>query len=205
MAKRNLVIFYLLVIFITLFAFGCAQTQSLNGQSSGDGKSFFPHNEGYTWRYSNNAGYVTFSTFEGTKVLNSKNTQIYKSCMIGSSGDITTAESYYLIDDSGFYQYPPEPLASYNIYLTWLSFPLEVNKSWDVLRGGSVVTTAKILAKETVVTSAGSFECYKVNYLSTSGTEERDNYNVWYGNNVGIVKTNSNLSTFESYLEWKNF
>ena len=205
MSKIKIAYLYLLFVFIILFAFGCAQTQSVNSQISGGGKSFFPHNDGYTWRSRDTYGDITYSTFEGTKIINSKTTQIFRSCIIEPSGNIITSEVYYIINDSGFYDYPPEPMAFYNIYFTWLSFPLEVNKTWDVIRADTFVMTAKILAKESVVTPAGSFECYKVNYLSTSGTQERDNYNVWFGNNAGIVKSNSNSSTYESYLEWKNF
>jgi hypothetical protein len=193
MAKKSSVLLVGFGLFGLLMA-GCGLLQPA---SSGGGQGYFPHADGYSWRRTSADGATGVSTFEGTTQIGSTTTQVFKETWISISGEVTTLETYIRIDDSGVYFYSP----SYpDVSITYLSFPLEIGKSWQYAPI-STAGVATVISKETVTVPAGSFECYEIKSVYPSG----DIFYYWYGNNAGLVKSSSNSSTGEGVLEWKSF
>ncbi|MDD5383003.1 MAG: hypothetical protein PHH60_05045 [Candidatus Margulisbacteria bacterium] len=196
-------LYVLVLVLLTAFVAGCSILQT-HGSSEGGGASYFPLTQGYTWRYASSDGSTQISTIEGTATIGSITVQIMRSAYVFVSGSTITSESYYRVDSSGVYAHG-SPSSPSSIGIPFLAFPLQVGKTWDVMISGSIANTAAVVAKEDVVTSIGTFNCYKVNYITKNGTVEMYNSNLWFGDNVGIVKGTSATSTIESELAWKSF
>lgn len=191
------------VVFVGL-ALVMAGCSLLQPTSSGGGESYFPHAQGNTWRHSSADGSSQVMTAEGSTSIGSTTVQIFSSTYISATGSVSTSEAYYRVDGSGVYAHGSSDYPS-SIGLPFLSFPLEVGKTWDIVISGSYANKASVVAKESVTVPAGTFDCYKVNYFTLNGTIEIYNSNIWFGNNVGIVKANSSSSTIETILQWKSF
>jgi hypothetical protein len=108
------------------------------------------------------------------------------------------------VDSSGVYYYPS--LTTTEAY-TFLSYPLEVGKNWIYydLGPNSYSSRATVAAQEDVTVSAGTFNCYKITFAYLRGTVEVGSSNIWFGKNVGMVKTTTSSTTYETQLVWKSF
>ena len=196
--------FFLAVIFVlfTVLVYGCSQQASKRG----GGRSYFPNEEGYTCLLRHEDGTGTLITAEGTVVIPGDITvQSFKSSYLDASGTlISTAEEYMNVTDAGVYHYGiPSLIADPPSVL--LEFPLSVGKSWTVSSSGGYVTTANVIVNEEKTVLAGTFECYKVNYITMYGTIEMGSSNAWYGDNAGIVLSISYPLMTRTELEWKSF
>ncbi|MFC1571291.1 hypothetical protein ACFL31_01915 [Candidatus Margulisiibacteriota bacterium] len=202
----------LVLLVVVMVAAGCSTVQQ---SSSGGGASYFPHADGYTWRYAHTDGSTSTSTFEGTTLVGTATPQVFKSALTSVSGSTSTMEAYYRIDDTGVYQYPS--LATTEMF-TLLSFPFDVGDSWKYIDLAilvadpdgttstlTYVATASVLAEEDVTVPAGTFSCYQVKYFATVGSYEADPFYIWYSENVGVVKQTTDATTIESELAWKSF
>jgi hypothetical protein len=87
--------------------------------------------------------------------------------------------------------------------MTLLAFPLEVGKTWNAIPVSSQIV-GTVVARENVTVPAGTFDCYKVSMVTTSGSYSFTS-TAWIGNNVGLVKSTSDYSTAETVLVSKNF
>jgi len=195
--------FFLAVIFVlfTVLVYGCSQQASKRG----GGRSYFPNEEGYTCLLRHEDGTGTLITAEGTVVIPGDITvQSFKSSYLDASGTlISTGEEYMKVTDAGVYHYGI-PSIILDPAAVLLDFPLTVGKSWTVSSGADV-TTANVTDNENVTVSAGTFDCYKVSYITTHGTIEVATSTVWYGDGAGIVKAISSSWPFGTVLEWKSF
>ncbi|MFA4844218.1 MAG: hypothetical protein WC632_04615 [Candidatus Margulisiibacteriota bacterium] len=173
------------------------------------GRNYFPNTDGYSWQYNlNQSGAKMISTFNGTTVINgSLNVQKYESTYLDSNGNVylSTIESYHVVNDSGvyFHGYPSYSTVEGSPLLL---FPLETGKSWTYSSSGIYKTIITVMGQETITVPAGSFDCYKVAYVSYNGTVESSRVNYWFGNGVGLVKsTLDNANNDTIVLDSKNF
>jgi len=188
---------------VSLFVFGCSQVTDTTASSIA--ASYFPHEEGYTWRYEGNDGSGYIATFEGTAVVfDTIPVQLYRQSSYYLSGSGSVSEIYMQINDSGVYIYGSlsSPTTEAD---TFLQFPLEIGNSWTYYNADLYTGRITVAARETVTVPAGAFDCYKLSLVSSYGTIETDTANIWIGDGVGIVKTSTDYSTYESQLAWKNF
>lgn len=207
MIKKESLMLVVLVFVVVLGILGCAQQGT--EVASVQAQSYFPHEDGYSWRYVDDSGTSYIITIEGTATIGSDTFQVIKFSDI-SSGSLglssffglasSTTMSYWRVDDTGVYIYPSTDLTeSYYFF----SFPLEINKSWTVYENGDYSQTANVVATENITVPAGTFNCYKINYVDRYGTEEAHAVSYWLGEGAGIVKTASSTSISE--LAEKNF
>lgn len=189
------------VISLIAFVVGCGLLQQSSG---GGGRSYFPNTDSYSWRYSSTDGSSSISTVEGTRQIGSATVQVVKSRYTSASGTVSTGETYWRVEDAGVYIYPS---VSTTESMTFLAFPLEVGKTWKTYDYGTseYSSTASVAARENVTVSAGTFDCYKVGYVTKRGTVELSSSNIWFGDGAGMVKVTSSGSTIESQLAWKSF
>jgi hypothetical protein len=144
------------------------------------------------------------TTVDGTAVVGPKVVQVFKTNTTSSTGVRTTSEVYYVVSSSGAYIYGFSGWTT-NEAFVYLSFPLEVGKSWVFYNIPPFLTRASVEARENLVLPAGTFDCFKIKYTSFNGTVESSFSNTWYGNGAGMVKITDSSSTVETVLQWKNF
>jgi hypothetical protein len=193
--------FILFSMFAIIFLAGCSVLEQTSG---GGGESYFPHSNGYTWTYSSNDGGWQILTFEGTALVGSTTVQKYKGYARFASGHTSTSESYFRIDSTGVYSYG-SPSYLLTTPQTMFAFPMEVGKTWEAGVSGSYTIRASVQAKENVTVPAGTFDCYKVKFVNYNGTVETYSYNIWLGNNAGMVKQTTTGSTLETVMATKSF
>ncbi|MFH1386452.1 MAG: hypothetical protein ABIH50_02145 [bacterium] len=200
MLNNKMVLVSLSLVMFMLVVSGCSVLQT---QSSGGGVSYFPCNQGYTWTYSSNDGYTQITSVEGSTSIGSITVQKISSKYMSTSNSTMTSDAYYRVDGTGVY-YHGSPSNYYSTGMQMFAFPLEVGKTWMETTSGANSYKIMVTAKENVTVPAGTFDCYKISMITKYGTIETSS-NVWLGDNVGIVKTNSSTSTIESVLQSKNF
>jgi hypothetical protein len=109
-----------------------------------------------------------------------------------------------MVTSSGAYYYGSPGWTTTDGYV-YLSFPLEVGKSWIFYSMSPFSMIANVTAREDLTLPAGAFECYKVTFVFMNGSLEAGTSNIWFGNNAGMVKSTTSFSTVETVLQWKNF
>lgn len=202
MKKIKLVLLIGIFVCLGCLIVGCNVVSSSSG---GGGRNFFPNGEGYTWRTMATDGPTTLVTFEGTTTVDSTTVQIYKQMFFDSGGTMQgTSETYFQVTDSAVYLY------GYSSSLivpaqTFLQFPLAVGNSWTVASVGSTTLVASVTENSSVTVPAGTFNCYRVDYVASTGGDESTTISYWFGENAGIVKGASSSSTTEVELAWKSF
>lgn len=164
-------------------------------------EDYFPSDEGDAWHYSGTDGSSQIMTVEGTTQVGANTVQILKSSYTPPTGFTTTGESYFKKDNSGVYLFSAQTTEVF----TYLSFPLEIGKSWTSYNYSPFTQQATVLARENVTVPAGTFSCYKIGYVFWIGTVEADTQYIWFGDKAGMVKRTSSSSTVEAVLDWKNF
>jgi len=106
-----------------------------------------------------------------------------------------TDTCYLLEEDDKLYCY--ETLAD-TIPMILLELPLELDKSWEVMKliiTDTTIITAKVVAKENLTLPAGDFsDCYKFQIFYDA--DPQDEY-YWYAPNVGLVKKATNTTSYE--------
>ncbi len=214
--RRNARWCILLFLFLAVIIAGCQQAQEISTTTTSTttttttsttttlaGENYFPHAGGNTWFYISSDGSSQITTVEGTAFVGSLPTQIFKTLYISPSDIKTTSEAYFRVTSSGAYYYGLPGWTTTEGYV-YLSFPLEVGKSWIFYSIASSSIMANVVAHEDLMVPAGTFECYKVIFTTMNGSVETGSSNIWFGNNAGMVKMTSSYSTVETVLQWKN-
>jgi hypothetical protein len=175
-----------------VFMVGCATVSS----GGSGGSNYFPSTNGYSWNYEtfytsssswSVTSYVSTSefTFDGTTTVDSTTVQIFRSTYISQYG-VSTSETLFLVNDQGAFMYGPLQSPTTEA-VTFLQFPLSVGAQWMAYDA-----TVEVVAKETVTVPAGTFnDCYKIDMVPNDPTYT--SY-LWFGPNVGIVKSFSSSS-----------
>ncbi|MBU1149106.1 hypothetical protein KKI23_03370 [Patescibacteria group bacterium] len=199
-----------ILLFAGMFVFGCSKAET---SAAGVASNYFPHEDGYSWKYIDQNDSATISTIEGTTTINGNTVQIIKSSYPSSSslstdkGNIlgaftSTGTSYWRVTDDALYVY--SSTSDTNPYMS-LAFPLEIGKTWTIVEYEGYSLTAKVVANENVTVPAGTFNCYKVDSFSHYGTEEAYMQSLWIGDRAGLVRGERSGGTYTTELEWKNF
>lgn len=203
--KRDLLIIG--IISIIFLGAGCSVTSS---SGSGGGSSYFPSTQGNEWVYRDSSGATSKITVgDTTTISNSSVTvQLFRTIYYDTNDNETSSsETYYKVDDTGVYYHgtPNYPSA---VGIQMIAFPLEIGKTWQPFPGSSQMV-GTVVGREDVTTPAGTFDCYKLELVSTytngSGSTESMTSTLWLGDNVGQVKTAYSLSSYATELESKNF
>lgn len=134
----------------------------------------YPHANGSEWIYSyegeNIVRYVISGTFNHPAAGNCQKLINY---VAGGGGWQRYDTQYLKVTESDVRLYLDDSSSGYYMLL---KFPLEVGKQWDAGKG----YTANVSSKETTSVPAGSFECYKIDYTSSSW-----NMTFWWPSKIG--------------------
>ena len=144
------------------------------------GVEYYPHTDGYRWNYtytppgSPTSGNMA-REFNGTQTFNSIACQkfVWTQDFAASSEILANVTS----SDVKFYGTSSSPTTDAT---TWLSFPLQVGKTWTIY--GSY--TASVEAFESITVPTGTYNAFKVFYdYGVPGAR----YYYWYAKDVGAV------------------
>jgi hypothetical protein len=180
---------------------GAAQVTVLKAPA---GENYYPHANGYSWVMKGTDGSTQVITIDGTAIISSTVTQVFRSATTYPSGSSSTSESYYKVDNSGVYLYGSSGYP-YVPPLLLFKFPLKVGNTWQVFNATGFSVEARVTSQESLTVPAGTFNCFLVEWKMYYGTVEGDKNYFWLGQNAGIIKTTTTSSTVETVLQSKNF
>ncbi len=135
----------------------------------------YPHADGSQWIYkhqgNNFVKYVISGTFEHPYAGNAQ--RLLRYTFVDGKWQEYDAQYLKVSDaDVKLYEYK-----STNDFYVLLKFPLKVGNQWDAGQR----YTAKVASKETISVPAGSFDCYKIDYIHDIGYR----MTFWWPSKVG--------------------
>ncbi len=134
----------------------------------------YPHANGSEWVYSYEGESLIKYVISGTYGHPSAgNTQKLISYVFSGGGWQKYGTQYLKVTDTDVRLYLDQTSSGYYMLL---KFPLKVGNQWNAGKG----YTATVSTKETTSVPAGSFDCYKIDYTSSSW-----NMTFWWPSKIG--------------------
>jgi hypothetical protein len=121
----------------------------------------YPHADGSEWVYSFEGENIVKYVISGTYGHPSAGSTQKLISYVYSGGWQKYDTQYLKVTESDVRLYLDKSSAGYYMLL---KFPLEVGKQWNAGKG----YTANVSSKTTISVPAGSFDCYKIDYTSSS-------------------------------------
>lgn len=187
-----------LLIILLIFCAGCQNNVTPSSQTSGtDWTQYYPMTAGITKKLTDASGkYIDYNVTGSTYTYNNQTLQIIKTVVDVGNGSLES-QSLYKVDSNGAYNYGTVTSPTTEAYLL-LSFPLEINKTWQA----DPTTTVTVIKTERLELDLGTYDTYKLSYVTNDGTSTVTDYN-WYASGIGLVRKSS--SDYDLKLTQKNF